>query len=203
MTTIYDDIFPLGLGTNRFLISGLSDEAGREGAVRLVTRALESGVSYVDVAHTYSRGMAVAVCREAFSRTNAPRHVTVKSSFRIDKTADDALRRVEETIKTFSLDRAFAFVCWNIGSYDEFLKITEKGALYDGAVRARECGLVDHITFSTHAPPDDIIRILKTEAFAGVTLSFSALNAPAMKQVLAAAQELNVGVVVMNPLGGD
>ena len=79
--TIYDDIFPLGIGTNRFPVKGANDEAGIEQAVSLVVAALNAGASYIDVAQTYSKATAMAVCRKAFAQTKAPRHVTVKSSF--------------------------------------------------------------------------------------------------------------------------
>lgn len=200
--TIYDSLFPLGIGTNRFAISGSEDYTGIEKSAQMVVTALEAGVSYVDVAHTYSRGMAQAVCKLAFSQTNAPRHVTVKSSFLSDQTEDDALRRVESTFLNLGIDHAFSFVVWNIASYEQFAALTQRGALYDGAVLAKERGMVDHICFSTHAPPEDIIKMLDSGLFEGVTLSFSVLNSSIMKPVLYRAQERNIGVAVMNPLGG-
>lgn len=200
--TIYDDIFPLGIGTNRFPVKGANDEAGIEQAVSLVVAALNAGASYIDVAQTYSKGAAMTVCREAFAQTKVPRHVTVKSSFLSDKTAEDALRRTETAFKSLGIDHAFCFVIWNISSYEQFEAIMKKGALYDGALLAKERGLVEHICFSTHAPPEEIIKMLDSEAFEGVTLSFSALNSAIMRPVLDCAEARGIGVVVMNPLGG-
>lgn len=200
--TIYDKIFPLGLGTNRFAVSGSNDIEGIVRAAEMMVSAMEAGASYIDVAHTYSKGTAMAVCREAFARTKALRHVTVKSSFLSDKTAADALRRTESTFESLGIDHAFCFVVWNIASYAQFEDIMKKGALYDGARLAKERGLVEHICFSTHAPPGEIIHMLDSGAFEGVTLSFSALNSAIMRPVLDCAEAKGVGVVVMNPLGG-
>lgn len=202
MTTIYDHLFPLGIGTNRFAAAGPEDTEGIDRAAQMVASALEAGASYIDVAQTYSRGTAMEVCRQAFTRTKAPRHVTVKSSFLSDKTADDALRRTEAAFANMGIEHAFCFVIWNISSYAQFEAVMRRGSLYEGACLAKERGLVDHICFSTHAPPQDIVRILNTGAFEGVTISFSALNSAIMRPVLDCAEANGIGVVVMNPLGG-
>ena len=200
--TIYDNLFPLGIGTNRFAVTGPDDQAGIEQAAQVVRSALEAGASYIDVSYTYSKGTAMEICRRAFTQTRAPRHVTVKSSFLSDKTADDALRRTETAFVKLGIDHAFCFILWNIESWAQFEEVMDKGALYDGARLVKERGLVDHICFSTHAPPEDIIKMLRTGAFEGITLSFSALNSQIMHPVLDCAAENHVGVAVMNPLGG-
>ena len=78
--TIYDNLFPLGLGTNRFDIKNSADVAGIHRAAELMVNALECGISYIDVAGTYSKGTAQTVCREAFKLTKANYKVTSKIS---------------------------------------------------------------------------------------------------------------------------
>lgn len=199
---IYNDIFPLGIGTNRFPIAGPDDVEGIDRSAQMVVFALEAGASYIDVAQTYSKGIAMAVCRQAFAQTKAPRHVTVKSSFLSDKTAEDALRRTESAFNNLGINHAFCFVIWNISSYAQFEAIMKKGALYDGALLARDRGLVDHICFSSHAKPEEIVQIIESGAFEGGMISFSPLNSFLMQPVLDTAQQSGVGLVAMNPLGG-
>jgi predicted aldo/keto reductase-like oxidoreductase len=100
------------------------------------------------------------------------------------------------------VNKARFFVCWSIQSYEQFLQLTEKGGVYDGALKLKAGGIIDHICFSAHAPNADIIRILESGAFEGVTLSYNMLNAAAMQDVLNAALQNRVGVAAMNPLGG-
>ena len=66
----------------------------------------------------------------------------------------------------------------------------------------KEEGLIDHICCSLHAIPEDIQKIIKTKAFEGITISYSMLSAANMLPVLDAAYENDIGVAVMNPLGG-
>lgn len=200
--SVLDHLFPLGIGTNRFAVKNAGDEDGLDRAAAVVSAALDAGCSYVDVSSSYSKGFAGEICKRAFRLTNAPRNVAVKVSFLSDVTADDALRRVESEFEKLGIGYASFFVVWNIASLAQFQQIMAKGSLYEGAVRAKERGLVDHICFSSHAKPDEIIRMLDSGAFEGVTLSVNALNGAIMKPVLNRAAEKNVGVVVMNPLGG-
>ena len=198
----FDGYFPMGLGTSRFPIRGPSDTAGIEKSVALVCHALDKGINYIDTAYPYSAGMAQVVLKEAFRQTKKPFGVTVKVMHDMDKTADDARRRVELQLAAMGIEKASFFVCWTVSSHDSFEEIMSKGGIYDGALKLKEEGLVDHICFSTHAPPDDIARIVKSGAFEGVTISYSILNASVMRSVLDTALKYKVDVAVMNPLGG-
>lgn len=165
-------------------------------------RALDAGVNYIDTAHTYSKGMAHAALKLAFSQTKMPYCVTVKSKLDIDRDADGARRRVETSLVEMGIEHASHFLCWSIMSYAEFGEITRRGGIYDGAERLRTEGIIDHICFSVHAPVPDAIRMLASGAFEGVTISFSLLNSGVMLPVLKKADELGIGVTAMNPLGG-
>lgn len=200
--SIYSGLFPLGLGTSRFPVSGPNDEIGLERSVKLVVRALESGVNYVDVGHNYSAGMAPQILREAFSQTEKPFSVTAKVMYGMDRTADDARRRVELCLRSMGLEKAQFFTCWTIWNYQTFERIMQKDGIYEGALRLKDEGLIDHICCSLHAPPEDILKILESGAFEGITISYSMLNASSMQPVLDMALQKNIGVAVMNPLGG-
>ena len=194
--------FPFGLGTSRFPISGPGDAKGIEASVKLVLRALEAGVDYIDIGYSYSAGVAMSVLKRAFQETKRPFGVTVKVQYGKDYTAADTQKRVMFYLESMGLKKAQYFTCWSIQSYDEFEKIMEKGGIYDGALKLRSEGLIDHICASLHAAPEEMIKIIESGAFEAVTVSYSLLNAAQMQPVLDAAYQKNVSVIVMNPLGG-
>lgn len=200
--SIYSDCFPLGLGTSRFPVSGPDDAAGLERSVRIAVQALNAGVSYVDVGHNYSAGMSPQILREAFRQVKKPVSVTAKVMYGMDRTADDARKRVELCLQSMGLEKARFFTCWTIWNYQTFEQIMKKGGIYEGALRLRDEGLIDHICCSLHAPPEDILKILDSGAFEGITISYSMLNAALMQPVLDMARQKDIGVAVMNPLGG-
>lgn len=200
--SIYSNFFPLGLGTGRFPVTGPDDEAGIEHSIRLAMQALDSGINFVDVGQTYAAGTALQILREVFHRTKQKFSVTAKVMYGMDRTADDARRRVELYLDAMGLDKVQFFVCWTVWNYQIFQQIMQKGGVYEGALRLKDEGLIDHICCSLHAPPEDSIKILESGAFEGVTLSYSILNANSMQPVLDVAHRKDIGVAVMNPLGG-
>ncbi len=200
--SVFSNHFPLGLGTARFPVNGPKDTAGLERSVQIVLRALETGIDYIDVGHTYSGGMSFKVLREAFKQTRRPFSITAKVQHTEDRTSDDARRRVEDHLSAMGLEKVQYFTCWSIRSYREFEQIMAKGGIYDGARKLKDEGIVDHICCSLHAPLKDMERIIESGAFEGITVSYSLLNAAQMQPVLDAALRRGVGVSVMNPLGG-
>ena len=198
----FSGYFPLGLGTGRFPVSGPGDTEGIEKSANIVCRALEAGVNYIDTSYSYCAGMAHTVLKEAFSRTKMPFGVTVKVMHDMDKTADDARRRVEMQLKSMGIDKAQFFVCWTIPSYEDFLEIMRKGGLYEGAVKLKDEGIIDHICCSIHAPQAEAIQIINSGVFEGATISHSLLTAIQTLPILDAALNKNVDIAVMNPLGG-
>lgn len=199
---IFQRHFPLGLGTSHLPVHGPDDLAGIETSVELVMRALENGIDYIDTAYNYSGGMAPTVLKEAFRQTKRPFTLTAKVQYNVDPTADAARRRVELYLKMLDLDHIQYFTCWCIWSYEEFQKIMQPGGIYEAALRLKEEGVVDHICCSLHARPEEMIKIIKSGAFEGATVSYSLLNALQMQPVLDAAWEQGVSIAVMNPLGG-
>ena len=200
--TIFDHVFPLGLGTNRFPVKEPSDEEGLELSAQIVADAVKAGVNFIDVAHTYSRGTALEVLRRAFRQTGEFEGVTIKTRLNLDKTADDVRRRAEGNLEAMGLSKATYFYCWSVMSYGEFESLFQKNGIYKGALQLRDEGIVDHLCFSVHAPADDVIKMLRSRAFEAVTISYSLLNALRYQVVLRTASELGIGVAAMNPLGG-
>lgn len=200
--SVFSGHFPLGLGTSRFPVSGPNDLQGLEKSVELVLAALNAGIDYVDVGHNYSAGMAPAILKEAFRQTTKEFAVTVKVQYREDSTADLARKRVEMHLKAMGLDHAKYFTSWCIWSYADFEQIMRKGGVYEGALKLKDEGMIDHICCSMHASPEEMYKIINSGAFEGATISYSLLNAPQMQPVLDKALEKNIGIAVMNPLGG-
>ncbi len=192
----------LGFGTNRFPLKNINDEEGIANAADLLCKALDKGVNYIDIAHSYSLNKAEQVVRLALRNTKRDYHVTVKVSYFEDKTADDALYRIEKSLDNMGVDKVTFCYMWAIKSYEEYKKIMKKGSIYEGALRAKSKGLIEHICFSTHASVKDIIKIINDNVFDGVILSYNALNHKMMKDVLCNASNKKIGILTMNSLAG-
>jgi predicted aldo/keto reductase-like oxidoreductase len=192
----------LGFGTMRLK---LSEPDGFENAVRIVVEAVNQGVNYIDTSFGYLGGQAEKVAGEAVRRAalnGKEVYVTVKSNGVIDTTADACYKRICDSLKNMGLQNAQFFLLWTVLNYDDFMKLCLPGGPYDGALRAKKEGLIEHICMSAHASPGDIIKIMQTGKIEGITISYSILTPHIFQPVLECAAELGVGVITMNSLGG-
>ncbi|MDR1257169.1 MAG: aldo/keto reductase, partial [Spirochaetaceae bacterium] len=189
----------LGVGTTRF---AAKTEADMENAVQLILEAVNNGVNYIDTSHNYLGGKAEEIVGMALKRTDKEVYVTVKSNYVNDRTADECYDRIRASLDHIGIKKAHFFIMWSVFSYADFLKMTARGSLYDGALRAKKEGLIDHICASLHCPVNDMIKIMESGLVEGITVTYSALNQKMMETVLRRAGELNIGVITMNTLGG-
>lgn len=74
------------------------------------------------------------------------------------------------------------------------------GGQYEGLLKCKEEGLIDHIVFSSHQPGDEVLQVLDDNKFEGVTMGINLLNFPYRWKCVEYAYKKNYGVVAMNPL---
>ncbi|MFC1725546.1 aldo/keto reductase [candidate division KSB1 bacterium] len=186
----------LGFGGMRFTDN-------RKESINSLLRAVELGVNYFDTAPTYCNSTSEEIIGEALSRVKGKEiYVSTKSSLMSDKTSDDVLKRIETSLKKLKVDKINIFHLWCVMNREHFEKLLVKNGPYEGALKAKEQGLVEHISFSTHASGEDIQYICDTGLFEGVLLGYNVINYKYRGPALAAAEKNNMGVVTMNPLGG-
>ncbi|MCL2415262.1 MAG: aldo/keto reductase, partial [Defluviitaleaceae bacterium] len=93
---------------------------------------------------------------------------------------------------------------WCIKNMDEYRRMVAKGGIYEGIMKAKEEGLIEHISCTTHANSEDIAEIVKDGRIEieGVTLGYNAINFAYRRAGIQACHAANKAVIVMNPLGG-
>ena len=195
-------ISAISLGSTRFPSEDLNDEAGLERCADLVITAAELGVNYFDIAHNYLKSQCEAIYKRAFSRIKKPVYTSSKSSSLTDTDADAVLRRIYSSLENMGLEKINFYYMWSIMNRKQYEDIMRKGGPYEGALRAKDEGLIDHIVFSSHAAPEDTAYMLSEGAYEGAIISYSLLNFTPMQQVLDVAAEKKLGIAVMNPLAG-
>ncbi|NQU09648.1 aldo/keto reductase, partial [bacterium] len=67
--------------------------------------------------------------------------------------------------------------------------------------RARDEGMIRHICCSFHDTPEALVKLAETGAIESITLQYNLLDRT-LDEALHRLKELNVGVVVMGPIGG-
>jgi predicted aldo/keto reductase-like oxidoreductase len=182
------------------------DPEDEELAVRTVQRAVELGINYFDTAPGYCNDMSEAFIGKALAALPAEmrekRYVSTKSHHRADPTADAVVKRIEGQLEKLQRDRIEFFHMWCLMDLDQFHLIRGPGGPYEGALKAKEQRLIDHICCSVHASGEDMAAMVAEGAFEGFTLGYNIMNHDFRKHGLRAAAAAGLGVVTMNPLGG-
>ncbi|MBN1272909.1 MAG: aldo/keto reductase [Candidatus Aminicenantes bacterium] len=190
----------LGFGGMRF------DPKNEELAVRSVLRAVDLGINYFDTAPGYCDDKSETFIGKALASLSRNIRdeifVSTKSSINADPTADAVQKRIEGQLKKLNCESIDFYNMWSILDLDQFRRIMAPNGPYKGAVQARKEGLIKHLCFTTHASGEEIVEIVKTGAFEGVTLGYNVLNHEFRKLGMKAAAAEGMGVVTMNPLGG-
>ncbi|MCG8500226.1 MAG: aldo/keto reductase [Firmicutes bacterium] len=190
----------IGFGGMRFRKEDY--EKSFEASAMAVRRASQLGINYFDTAPFYCDDKSEEIMGEAFKDMPNAFYVSTKSMLNHEKTADDVRGRVEKSLKRLGIEKIHFFHMWCILNLEQYRKVMAPGGPYEGALKLKEEGLVDHIVFSTHCNGEEIETMVNEGGFEGVTLGYNATNFAFRQKGIKAAYEKGLGIVTMNPLGG-
>ena len=191
----------IGFGGMRFL----PEEYQKDKAIaaKLVHEAFARGITYFDTAPGYCHDESEAIFGEAFKGMKyGDFYVSTKCGLWNATDADGARRMIEQSLKRLNVPKITFYNMWCIKNLDEYRRMTAKGGIYDGILKAQQEGLVEHITCTTHASGQETAEIINDGKVEGVTLGYNAVNFAYRRAGLEACMAANKAVVVMNPLGG-
>lgn len=171
-------------------------------SAEVVRRANALGINYFDTAPGYCDDRSEAIFGQAFKNMPGQYYVSTKSSINKEKTADQVRWRIENSLKIMGIEKINFFHMWCVMDLDQYHHIMAPGGPYEGALKAKEEGLIEHLVFSTHCKGEDIRKIIEDNVFEGVLLGYNLVNHPYRQEGVEAACEHNLGVVTMNPQGG-
>jgi len=192
----------LGFGSIRFNENDLKDDEGLWRSAMLVRYANEKGINYFDIAPDYAKGKAHQIYKYAFQDMKENYYISDKSTIIYDKTADDVYRRINISIQKMDIKKIHFFNMWAIMNMEHFNSVIAKNGPYEGALRAKKEGLIDHIVCSSHAGVDVNIKMINEDFFEGITISLNAMTYTSLQKVIKSAVDKKIAIVSMNPLGG-
>jgi len=166
-------------------------------AVELIRRAVELGINYIDTAPVY--GESEVIVGKAVADVRDKVYLSTKNPLE-DNTAEGWWSRLNRSLERMKVDYIDFYqvvhgLNWN--SYETNFRL----AGLDAAEKAKEQGIIGHICFSFHDSCENLIRLVDTGEFEGVTLQYNLLdrsNEPGIEH----ASRKGMGVVVMGPVGG-
>lgn len=192
----------IGMGGMRFRKKDY-ENGDYTNAVKVVHRAFEKGVNYFDTAPDYNHETSEKIFGEAFKTMPRDKfYVSTKCGLWNASDSDSARKMIEQSLKRLGVDKINFYSMWAIKTLDEYNAYLKKGGIYEGALKAQQEGLIDHICFTTHMSGDDIAKVANDQLFEGVTLGYNAINFAYRQKGIDACHKVGMGIVTMNPLGG-
>jgi predicted aldo/keto reductase-like oxidoreductase len=170
-----------------------------EEVAALLARALDLGITYIDTAPGYGNS------EELIGQALAGRDVSgvvfsTKTHVGGDRDADAVRRRAEQSLQRLGVPRIDVLQMWGVNNWEMAEQVLAKDGPLAGARRLQEEGLVGHVGFTTHALPEDALKIMETREFDSVTGRYLYLDAvydPLRRKAI----ELGMAFVAMTPLG--
>ncbi len=193
----------LGFGTMRLpMVKGKdgSSHVDEEKSIAIIHRSFELGVNYIDSAYGYCGGESEIVMGKALKGWRDKVYVSTKMPT-WDVTAKGDYRRfLEKQLEKIALDY-IDFYYFHSLNKNLFENKVMRFNLIDEAVKAKEEGLIRHISFSFHDTPDVLKMLIDTGAFETLLCQYNLLDR-ANEEAIAYAKSKGLGVAIMGPVGG-
>ncbi|HEX2947213.1 MAG TPA: aldo/keto reductase [Clostridia bacterium] len=196
------EVSVLGFGCMRFpMIRKDSKEyVDEDQTIPMLRRAYELGVNYFDTAYFYCNGQSEIVLGKALKGIRDKVYVSTKSPGHLVKKPGDYRRILEEQLKKLDMDVIDFYHFHGIG-YDGFYKTDSASGWLKDAQKAKEEGLIRHVSFSFHDDPKAMLKLIDTGLFESVLCQYNAID-KSNAEGIAYAKSKGLGVAVMGPLGG-
>ena len=167
-----------------------------EGPETLST-ALDLGINFVDTARDYA-GSEFLIGHAVRARGGKDFYVATKT---FSHSGDGSQRDVDRSLSVLGVDLIDLYQLHDIRTMTAWEEVLGENGALAGLQIARHRGLIDHIGISSHSV--DVLReAITCGEFDAVMLEYSAFfteTAP----LIDLAKQLDVGVIVMRPLGGS
>jgi predicted aldo/keto reductase-like oxidoreductase len=195
------DISTLGFGCMRFPTLDGTQDIDEEKTIPMLHRAYELGVNYFDTAFYYCNGNSEVVLGKAVKPFRDKINISTKIPVNRVTATSDYRSFLEKSLKKLDTDHIDFYHFWSINK-QMFDDIMVRYDLLSEALKAKEEGLIKHISFSFHGDPDDLEYILnKAPMLETMLIQYNILDRSNEKGIEYVAST-GRGVVAMGPVGG-
>lgn len=199
---IYRELGKTGLNVSIIAFGGMRfyDE-DEETAFATVHRCVDKGINFFETG-SYGNGKSEEMLGKAlWQKTTRDKVILAEKAPCFGSlTADSVRSHLEESLERYQTDYFDVFNFWGANTPEIHDQILKNGAL-DGALRAKDEGLIRHMGLTTHARPEWIRQFVDQYSWEDIVLKEHMLYSR-NQDVIDYLGEKQIGVVVMTPLAG-
>lgn len=153
-----------GMKVSKFCLGGYHMAVkGEETAIKIIHRALDLGVNFLDSAWLYHKGLSDEIYGKAL--TPAMRKKVLLMGKAEKRSRDEAMSQLEDTLRRMKTDYLDLWQCHQVSEMSEVEQILGPNGALEAFVKAKQQGKVRHIGFTGHRDPAVHQRLL--DAFDG------------------------------------
>jgi predicted aldo/keto reductase-like oxidoreductase len=166
------------------------------GAVRVVQRCLDLGVTFIDTAHGYTTseeriGKAIAGRRDqVILATKTP-----------GRDRDTALEHLKLSLKRLGTDTIDLWQFHGVSTFEAYEQVLGPGGAMEAAQEALRAGTVHHIGITSHSM-DVALEAVPSGLFETIQFPFNFVTSEPAERLLPLAETHDVGFIAMKPLAG-
>lgn len=202
-----EKISALGFGCMRFpeYVKEEKSFVDQEKVDEMLLCAYQNGINYFDTAPAYCNSNSEAAVGHAVKGFRSEILISTKCPLGNGLTKDGYRKNLEASLSKLGVDYIDFYHFWGIDREDFDTIILPEGLL-EAAARAKEEGLIRHISFSFHDHPSAIKHIIDTSEACGVKMEsilcqYNLLDR-SNEEMIKYASEKGLGTIAMGPVGG-
>ncbi len=169
----------------------------QEEATETLHSAFDLGVNFIDTARSYSD--SEEKIGKALAEYNDRDKIIIATKAR-KQTAEEMAESIEESLQILQTDYIDLYQVHDLKE-GQLETVTGPGGAIEALQEAKEAGKIGHIGLSGHRP-NAMIPAIRSGHFATAQIPLNIIDYPLFKDNIPAAQEEEVGLIIMKPLCG-
>ena len=171
-----------------------------EESIEIIQRAFQLGVNYIDSGYPYCHYQSEVVVGKALKGWRDKVYLSTKVPTWMVEKSGDYRRFLSQQLKKLDVEY-IDFYHFHGLDEDRFKNTVVKYDLLREARKAKDEGLIKHISFSFHDRPEVMNRLIDIGIFESVLCQYNLLD-QTNEEAIAYAKRKGLGVAVMGPVGG-
>jgi diketogulonate reductase-like aldo/keto reductase len=171
----------------------------KDEAIKLVQRALDLGITFIDTARGY--GPSEERIGRAIATIANRREQVVIATKGGGRSKATALEHIELSLKHLNTDYIDLWQFHGINNLEYYEQILGPGGGMEGAQEALQTGKIRHVGFSSHSL-DVALKAVASGHFETVQVPFNFVCNEAADELVPLAREYDIGFIAMKPFAG-
>jgi len=175
----------------------IEEEGTEEESERIINRALDLGVNYIDTAASYGRGRSQINIGRVMKTRRYEVWLATKTQ---DRTYDGSMRLLEESLKSLQTDHLDTWQLHNVKTKEELDQILSENGAIKALEAAKSQGMVRYTGITGHFEPLILVEAVRRYPFDQILLAVNAADVHYLSfknYLLPEAQKRQIGIVGM------